>query len=90
MLLVVLRGSISTFPAHSPDMLAACVSLRGGVKFGMKEHTTDAPPRESPIANCDVCGGEMKRLGKLPASRTKKAVRVYRCYECNNVTSEPW
>jgi hypothetical protein len=90
MLLVVLRGASPLFRRIHRKCLQPVVQGVGGVEFDMKERMTDAPPRESPIANCDVCGGEMKRLGKLPASRTKKAVRVYRCYGCNNVTSEPW
>ena len=46
------------------------------------------PPRE--VVKCGVCTNQMKCIGKLPEIQAKRAVRVFRCYGCNNVTSEPW
>jgi hypothetical protein len=37
---------------------------------------------------CGECGAEMKQLGKLPAVSRYPAIRVFRCYGCDNVVSE--
>ena len=81
-------GVTSSFRRIVPNILAAVFpSPRVDQSPNMNERAD--PSREAPIAKCDVCGGEMKCLGKLPEIRTKKAVQVFRCYGCNNVTSEP-
>ena len=37
---------------------------------------------------CEKCGAEMKQLGVLPAVSERAALKVFRCYICNNVVSE--
>jgi len=37
---------------------------------------------------CEECGADMKQLGKLPAVSLYPAIRVFRCYRCDNVVSE--
>ena len=37
---------------------------------------------------CGECGADMKQLGKLPAVSRYPAIRVFRCYGCDNVVSE--
>jgi hypothetical protein len=37
---------------------------------------------------CGECGADMKQLGKLPAVALYPAIRVFRCYRCDNVVSE--
>jgi hypothetical protein len=37
---------------------------------------------------CEKCDLEMVLLGKLPGVALHVAVRVFRCYVCNNVISE--
>jgi recombinational DNA repair protein (RecF pathway) len=41
------------------------------------------------IRICDGCGKPVTYLGKLPTSRGKPAVIVFRCYGCNAVASVP-
>jgi hypothetical protein len=48
------------------------------------------PQREAPTCKCEVCGENMKLLGNLPDTQSFAAARVFRCYGCNNVTSEQW
>jgi hypothetical protein len=39
---------------------------------------------------CQKCDLVMVLLGKLPGVALRVAVRVIRCYVCNNVISEEW
>ena len=34
---------------------------------------------------CEVCGVWMSYLGKLPATPTKAAIKVFRCYRCSEI-----
>jgi hypothetical protein len=38
---------------------------------------------------CENCHAQMEQFGKLPAVLTKQAVKVFRCYGCNRIASEP-
>ena len=44
----------------------------------------------TPVRPCDLCGERMKQLGTLPDSLTGPAIRVFRCYACNHVASDPF
>jgi hypothetical protein len=37
---------------------------------------------------CEKCNAEMTHLSDLPAFLGRAAVRVFRCYDCNNVVAE--
>jgi hypothetical protein len=37
---------------------------------------------------CEGCGEQMIHLGNLPSVLAKPALKVFRCYGCNNVVSE--
>jgi hypothetical protein len=41
-----------------------------------------------PTRTCDKCTAEMTHLADLPAYQGRDAIRVFRCYVCNNVVSE--
>jgi hypothetical protein len=45
--------------------------------------TPDKPTE--PLHICEKCDLEMTLLGNLPAIALRAAVRVFRCYVCNNV-----
>jgi NAD-dependent SIR2 family protein deacetylase len=38
---------------------------------------------------CPACHGELTHLGDLAASLRQPALRIWRCYTCDNVISEP-
>ena len=86
---VVLRGASSLFRRIVPSIFAAVFPRQRTQIHNMNERT-DPPHADEPIVKCDICGDQMKCLAKLPETRIKRAVRVFRCYGCNNVTSEPW
>jgi hypothetical protein len=49
----------------------------------------DGPPeRETPSRTCE-CGKQMTFLGDLPQSGGKRAIHIFRCYDCGSVDSEP-
>jgi hypothetical protein len=48
--------------------------------------TPDKPTEPSRI--CEKCALEMTLLANLPAIALRAAVRVFRCYACDNVVSE--
>ena len=37
---------------------------------------------------CDMCSAEMTHLSDLPGYLGRAAIRIFRCYICNNVVSE--
>jgi hypothetical protein len=41
------------------------------------------------IRLCDNGHGEMQWLGKLPAIGLKSQIKVFRCYRCDRIASEP-
>jgi hypothetical protein len=43
---------------------------------------------KSPVRRCNKCGADMTPLSNLPPFRGAAAIRVFRCYVCNNVVSE--
>jgi hypothetical protein len=49
-----------------------------------------ASPAEStvPARICEKCKAEMTHLSDLPSFVGRAAVRIFRCYVCNNVVSE--
>jgi hypothetical protein len=51
------------------------------------EHHPPEQKHESFSRTCE-CGNQMTYLGDLPQSRGKPAIRIFRCYHCNNVVSE--
>ena len=63
-------------------IIASLVRREGG--FAMPQHVH--PLREALICRCELCGGQMKYLGK----QTERGadVRLFRCYECCLVTTE--
>ena len=38
---------------------------------------------------CKNCHARMEQLGKLPGILTKPALKIFRCFECNEVKAEP-
>jgi hypothetical protein len=46
-------------------------------------------PREVPARRCEICAAPMEYKGNLPATLTKKAARVFRCYQCDYFSVEP-
>jgi hypothetical protein len=54
----------------------------------MLEHRPPERQHESPSRTCE-CGNQMTYLGDLPQSRGKPGIHIFRCYDCNNVVSEP-
>jgi len=46
-------------------------------------------PREVPARRCEICAAPMVCKGNLPATLTKKAARVFRCYQCDYFSVEP-
>jgi hypothetical protein len=49
--------------------------------------TVPDEPKE-PLRICEKCDLEMTLLGHLPAFALQAAVRIFRCYVCDNVVSE--
>jgi hypothetical protein len=47
------------------------------------------PEDPPPMRNCEKCNAVMKQLGELPALSIHAAIKVFRCYVCNHVVSEP-
>jgi hypothetical protein len=41
------------------------------------------------LRSCEKCCADMKQLGQLPALSIHAAIRVFRCYACDHVVSEP-
>ena len=72
---VVLRGLILTFRS----ILWAIVTA-----MSAQIHNPQIATRE-----CGNCHAQMQQLGKLPAIQAKRALKVFRCYGCNNVEVEP-
>jgi hypothetical protein len=42
----------------------------------------------SPSRTCEKCSAEMKHLSDLPSFLGRAAIRIFRCYVCDNVVSE--
>jgi hypothetical protein len=47
------------------------------------EFQNTPPPRL-----CEKCNSEMQQMGALPAMVARAALRIFRCYVCNNVVSD--
>jgi hypothetical protein len=47
------------------------------------------PADSNPMRICERCSAAMKQLGELRALSIRAAVKVYRCYACDHVVSEP-
>ena len=65
---------------------------------GIAYHDTDAKNNGSGGLNpadsntkriCEKCSAAMKQLGELPALSIHAAIKVFRCYGCDHVVSEP-
>jgi hypothetical protein len=41
-----------------------------------------------PSRICEICNWEMTHLSDLPPFLRRGAIRIFRCYVCNNVVSE--
>jgi hypothetical protein len=41
-----------------------------------------------PSRSCNECAADMKHLSDLPSFLGRAAVRIFRCYACNNVVAE--
>jgi hypothetical protein len=41
-----------------------------------------------PSRICEICEAEMTHLSDLPSYLGRAAIRIFRCYVCNNVVSE--
>jgi hypothetical protein len=56
--------------------------------------STNAPSNSGssdiPSRTCELCDAEMTHLSDLPSFLGRAAMRVFRCYVCNNVVSEEW
>lgn len=55
----------------------------------MAPKETNAPDQDGAARRCEKCSADMKQLGELPALSTHAAVKIFRCYGCDNVVSEP-
>ena len=42
-----------------------------------------------PLRFCEKCDAVMKQLGELPSLSIHAALRVFRCYACDHVVSDP-
>jgi len=73
-----------------PTAFAAIFSASLASTHESEMNQAAKPRPEEPTCKCDVCGEEMKLLGNLPDTQNFAAARVFRCYRCNNVTSEQW
>ncbi len=49
---------------------------------------SDSGASEIPSRICEKCEAEMTHLSDLPSYLGRAAIRIFRCYVCNNVTSE--
>jgi hypothetical protein len=78
-----------TLSTHSPDYAYGVFWPDGSKRVAVMNQAAD-PQREAPTCKCEVCGENMKLLGNLPDTQSFAAARVFRCYGCNNVTSEQW
>jgi hypothetical protein len=47
------------------------------------------PADRNPRRICEKCSAVMKQLGELPAMSNHAAIKVFRCYGCDHVVSEP-
>jgi hypothetical protein len=47
------------------------------------------PAGQNPKRICEKCNAAMKQLGELPALSIHAAIKVFRCYGCDHVVSEP-
>jgi hypothetical protein len=47
------------------------------------------PAAPDPMRICEKCNAVMKQLGELPALSIHAAIKVFRCYSCDHVVSEP-
>jgi hypothetical protein len=47
------------------------------------------PTGQNPTRICEKCNAVMKQLGELPALSIHAAIKVFRCYGCDHVVSEP-
>jgi hypothetical protein len=43
-----------------------------------------------PARSCEKCKAEMTQLNDLPSLLGRSAIRIFRCYVCDNVVSENW
>jgi hypothetical protein len=51
-----------------------------------------APPSgpSTPSRICEICEATMTHLSNLQPRLFGAALRIFRCYTCNNVISEQW
>ena len=63
-------------------IIASLIRRDGGFAMPQLFHSL----REAPICRCELCGGQMKYLGKQTEHGAD--VRLFRCYECCLVTTE--
>jgi hypothetical protein len=47
------------------------------------------PADQFPKRICEKCGATMKPLVALPAFSNHAAIKVFRCYGCDHVVSDP-
>jgi hypothetical protein len=47
------------------------------------------PSENNPSRLCEKCNAVMKQLGELPSLSIHTAIRIFRCYVCDHVVSEP-
>jgi hypothetical protein len=49
---------------------------------------SNSGPSNIPSRICELCEAEMTHLSDLPSYLGRAAIRIFRCYVCNNVVSE--
>jgi len=59
------------------------------VCFARNMTSTSQPLPVPPSPRCEICDAPMQYVSKLPATPTKKAVKVFRCTKCHYVYGEP-
>ncbi len=59
----------------------------------MASNGADVPPNpadeNNPPRLCEKCNAVMKQLGELPSLSIHAAIRIFRCYVCDHVVSDP-
>jgi hypothetical protein len=62
----------------------------GGAPMALDDGNFEQLPADQtgPSRICENCGAVMKQLSALPAMSFHAAVKIFRCYQCNQVVSD--
>jgi hypothetical protein len=73
-----LTDTLFTIPSWFPAIISA-----------MYQQVRNSQVAADETRECENCRAQMKQLGELRAIGARPSVKVYRCYECNRIASEP-